>query len=109
MSTHRHSLRGLRNTQVPLLLIGCGLLLALQLCLASVAFASSVGTIAPLPSSTPTAPSNQGFALARVSVVRLLVSYTSNGNALANCTGLGVLVKSLPGNGPNDVVLTDSS
>ena len=47
MSTHRHSLRGYRNTCLPLFLIGCGLLLTLQLLLGSfsVALASDAHSL----------------------------------------------------------------
>jgi hypothetical protein len=63
-------------------------------------------------SANPTAPTDKGFALARVSVVRLLFSYTTDPNAtpVATCPGLGVLVKSWPTSDaadPNNWVLTD--
>ena len=116
MSTHRHSLSGYRKTWGPLFLIGWGLL-ALQLWFGSstVAFASSAHSLAATPTPVPTAPAlqDEGFALARVSVVRLLVSYvdpTDSTKTVALCTGLGVVIKSLPaGNQPNDLVLTDAS
>jgi serine/threonine protein phosphatase PrpC/RNA polymerase subunit RPABC4/transcription elongation factor Spt4 len=114
MSTHRHALHRYRNACVSLFLGSCGLLLVLQLWTASVAFASTgrmhfVPAITPVPMDQAGAPKDQSFASASVSVVRLLVSYTADGKPVADCTGLGVLVKSLPGNGANDWVLTDGS
>ena len=71
-----------------------GVLIALQLVLPAAAFASFTRAAAPKP------PEDQAFALAEVSVVRLVVSYISNtlpvgGGKIgpsAECTGLGVLV-----------------
>ncbi len=123
MSTHRHSLRGYRNTCVPLFLVRCGLLLALQLWVASssVAFASAAHsmTVSVTPTPIPTQTVPAGFAHAKVSVVRLLVSYidpTDSNRTIPPCTGLGVLVRSFPVSSvskgttsPNDWVLTDGS
>lgn len=87
------------------------LLSLFTLALAQPVFASP--DLATTMSAAPSAPSDQGFALVRVSVVRLLVSYQSGGQTVTNCTGLGVLVKSLPVSSgttmPNDWVLTDGS
>ena len=120
MSTHRRSLRGHRNACVPLFLVCCGLLLALQLQSGSpsVALASTAHTLAVSapPTLNPTAPTDQGFARASVSVVRLLASYADANDpnkTVVECTGLGVLVKSLPPSGDtnrqNDWILTDGS
>jgi serine/threonine protein phosphatase PrpC len=87
------------------------ILFLLTLVLAQPVFASNSQTAAA--SDTP--PTDQAFALARVSVVRLVVSYVDNENHVADCTGLGVLVKSVPAGTaaattlPNDWVLTESS
>jgi len=81
-----------------------GILIALQLVLPAVTFASSAHQTAPNP------PADQAFALAEVSVVRLVVSYSSNTQVIAECTGLGVLVASwTPTNAQdeNTWVLTD--
>jgi len=89
-----------------------GILIALQLVLPAVAFASPTRAAAPNP------PADQAFALAEVSVVRLVVSYTSTtqpvgGQTLVpsvECTGLGVLVASWATTNPreeNTWVLTD--
>ncbi len=89
-----------------------GILIALQLVLPAVAFASPTRAAAPNP------PADQAFALAEVSVVRLVVSYASTtqpvgGQTLVpsvECTGLGVLVASWATTNPreeNTWVLTD--
>src|SRR5216683_4440144 len=89
-----------------------GILIALQLVLPAVAFASPTRAAAPNP------PADQAFALAEVSVVRLVVSYTSTtqpvgGQTLVpsvECTGLGVLVASWATTNPreeNTWLLTD--
>ncbi len=89
-----------------------GVLIALQLVLPAAAFASFTRAAAPKP------PEDQAFALAEVSVVRLVVSYISNtlpvgGGKIgpsAECTGLGVLVASWATANPkeeNTWVLTD--
>lgn len=132
MSTHGLALHRHRNTWRPLFLVCCGLLLALQLGVisSSVAFASASPVVTPTDTSTPTgtptaiptapasAPPDEGFAKASVSVVRLLAAYTPGadvpGHAPINCTGLGVLVSSVPvGTGTdttvNDWILTDGS
>ena len=76
------------------------MLFLFTLTLAQPAFASTTHTltvsVTPAPTSTPTAPTDKGFARARVSVVRLLVSYTDQTKSLGTCIGLGVLVKSWP-------------
>jgi hypothetical protein len=67
------------------------LLVILQLVLPAVAFASPTRAAAPSP------PADQAFALAEVSVVRLVVSYSSTAQPAGGsveCTGLGVLVAS---------------
>src|SRR5947209_13910980 len=84
-----------------------GILIALQLVLPSVAFASST-------QSSYSFGTSQALDRASVSVVRLVVSYApSVGNIpLPQCTGLGVLVKSWTANGDADLnnwVLTDGS
>src|SRR5215472_12443065 len=94
MSTKSFIPEMLRGTS-PLVLLG-GILIALQLVLPTVAFAS------PARVTSPTLPADQAFALAEVSVVRLVVSYSfptqSGGGGAAvpavECTGLGVLVNS---------------
>lgn len=81
-----------------------GILIALQLVLPAVAFASFTRAAAPKP------PEDQAFALAEVSVVRLVVSYISNtlpigGGKIgpsAECTGLGVLVASWASTDPRE-------
>ncbi len=81
-----------------------GILITLQLVLPAVTFASSAHQTAPNP------PADQAFALAKVSVVRLVVSYISNtlpvgGGKIgpsAECTGLGVLVASWASTGPRE-------
>jgi Protein kinase domain len=89
-----------------------GILIALQLALPAIAFASSVRLAAPNP------PADQAFALAEVSVVRLVVSYSSTAQPVGGqtlvpsveCTGLGVLVASWATTNPreeNTWVLTD--
>src|SRR6266567_3875977 len=89
-----------------LVLLG-GILIALQLVLPAVAFASPTRVAAPTP------PADQAFALAEVSVVRLVVSYSSTAQPLGGsveCTGLGVLVASWIPAKPSDEntwVLTD--
>jgi serine/threonine protein phosphatase PrpC len=93
-----------------LVLLG-GILIALQLVLPAVAFASPARAAAPNP------PADQAFALAEVSVVRLVVSYSTTqpvgGQTFvpsAECTGLGVLVASWATTNPreeNTWVLTD--
>ena len=83
---------------------------------------SLVGSSSALtPKDAAGAPADQAFARASVSVVRLVVSYTSDPDANGKvktvaCTGLGVLVNSSPKNTgpaatdlPNDWVLTDGS
>ncbi len=96
-----------------LVLLGA-ILITLQLMLPAVTFASSARSAAPTP------PADQAFALAEVSVVRLVVSYASNtrpvaGGAfipLAECTGLGVLVDSWAPTNPteeNTWVLTNGN
>ncbi len=94
----------------PLVLLG-GILIALQLALPAVAFASPARAAAPNP------PADHAFALAEVSVVRLVVSYASNTQPVGHasvpaveCTGLGVLVASWATTNPreeNTWVLTD--
>jgi len=94
-----------------LVLLG-GVLIALQLALPAVAFAS------PTRSAAPNPPADQAFALAEVSVVRLAVSYSSTAQPVGGqpvvpsveCTGLGVLVASWATTNPreeNTWVLTD--
>src|SRR6266700_2788526 len=81
-----------------------GILIALQLALPAAAFASSSRPVAPNP------PADQAFALSEVSVVRLVVSYSSNTQVTTECTGLGVLVASWATTNPreeNTWVLTD--
>src|SRR5713101_7748089 len=89
-----------------------GILIALQFVLPAAAFASPTRAAAPNP------PADQAFALAEVSVVRLVVSYASTtqpvgGQTLVpsvECTGLGVLVASWATTNPreeNTWVLTD--
>src|SRR5260370_36462352 len=81
-----------------------GILIALQFVLPAAAFASLTRAAAPNP------PADQAFALAEVSVVRLVVSYISNtlpvggGNIgpSAECTGLGVLVASWASTDPRE-------
>src|SRR6266568_5318694 len=91
----------------PLVLLG-GILIALQLALPAVAFASPARAAAPNP------PADHAFALAEVSVVRLVVSYASATQPVSvpsvECTGLGVLVASWATTNPreeNTWVLTD--
>lgn len=89
------------------------LLIALHLMLPAAAFASPVRMAAPPP------PGEQAFALAEVSVVRLVISYASNlppvggkSGPPAECTGLGVLVDSWATTNPqeeNTWVLTDGT
>jgi serine/threonine protein phosphatase PrpC len=101
-----------KGTSPSVLVLLGGLLIALQLVLPAVAFASPARAAAPNP------PADQAFALAEVSVVRLIVSYSSTtlpvgGGAAVpavECTGLGVLVASWPTTNPreeNTWVLTD--
>jgi len=81
-----------------------GILIALQFVLPATAFASPTRATAPNP------PADQAFALAEVSVVRLVVSYSSNTQVTVECTGLGVLVASWAATSPQDEntwVLTD--
>src|SRR5579859_597557 len=88
-----------------------GILIALQLVLPATAFASLTRAAAPKP------PEDQAFALADVSVVRLVVSYASTTQPVGGpfvpsveCTGLGVLVASWATTNPreeNTWVLTD--
>ncbi len=81
-----------------------GILIALQLVLPAAAFASFTRAAAPKP------PADQAFALAEVSVVRLVVSYIPNtlpvgGGKIgpsAECTGLGVLVASWASTDPRE-------
>src|SRR6266699_148943 len=80
-----------------LVLLG-GILIALQLVLPAVAFASPTRVAAPTP------PADQAFALAEVSVVRLVVSYPSTAQpvgGLVECTGLGALIASWPAKNPS--------
>src|SRR6266700_4664139 len=90
-----------------LVLLG-GILIALQFVLPATAFASLTRAAAPNP------PADQAFALAEVSVVRLVISYASAtqpvGVPAVECTGLGVLVASWATTNPreeNTWVLTD--
>jgi hypothetical protein len=95
------------------------LLFLFPLTLAQPIFASATHTMNVSAPPTPTVPANPGFAHAKVSVVRLLASYTDSNDptrTTATCTGLAVLVKSLPVSSgsagttlPNDRVLTDGS
>src|SRR5260370_24965185 len=88
-----------------------GILIALQLVLPAEDFTYSAHQTAPNP------PADQAFALAEVSVVRLVVSYIPNTQPVGGpfmpsveCTGLGVLVDSwMPTNAQdeNTWVLTD--
>src|SRR6266566_9660657 len=82
-----------------LVLLG-GILIALQLVLPAVAFASPTRVAAPTP------PADQAFALAEVSVVRLVVSYSSTAQPVSvpsvECTGLGVLVASWATTNPRE-------
>jgi hypothetical protein len=82
-----------------------GILIALQFVLPATAFASPTRAAAPKP------PADQAFALAEVSVVRLVVSYIPNtlppvgGGKIgpsAECTGLGVLVASWASTDPRE-------
>jgi len=87
------------------------ILIALQFVLPATAFASLTRAAAPNP------PADQAFALAEVSVVRLVVSYSSTTQPVGGqfvpaveCTGLGVLVASWAPTNPreeNTWVLTD--
>jgi len=95
----------------PVLALLSGILIALQLVLPATAFASLTRAAAPNP------PADQAFALAEVSVVRLVVSYSSTTQPVGGpfvpsvvCTGLGVLVASWATTDPreeNTWVLTD--
>src|SRR5260221_5141619 len=86
-----------------LVLLG-GILIALQFVLPATAWSSLTRVAAPNP------PADQAFAMAEVSVVRLVVSYISNtlpvggGNIgpSAECTGLGVLVASWASTDPRE-------
>src|SRR5713101_2403832 len=79
------------------------ILIALQFVLPATAFASLTRAAAPNP------PADQAFALAEVSVVRLVVSYSSTTQPVggqtvvpAECTGLGVLVASWATTNPRE-------
>src|SRR5712692_1767904 len=80
-----------------------GILIALQFVLPAAAFASLTRVAASNP------PADQAFALAEVSVVRLVVSYSSTTQPVggqtvvpAECTGLGVLVASWATTNPRE-------
>ena len=90
-----------------------GLLIALQLLLPPVAFATNNASRSATARSLP--PQQQeALDLAGVSVVRLVVTYKATGlnpqNVLVTCTGLGTLINSGPPTIENNSwVLTDSS
>src|SRR5216683_2546416 len=80
-----------------------GILIALQFVLPAAAFASLTRVAASNP------PADQAFALAEVSVVRLVVSYSSTTQPVggqtvvpAECTGLGILVASWATTNPRE-------
>lgn len=114
MSTHRLNSRRSLSFQLPCFFLCAWLIIALQVGFSSPAFAAS--------RRASVAPPSQDVARAGVSVVRLLVSYTSTAGAtstssMANstimCTGLGVFVLSQLTSGSvsryENWVLTDGS
>jgi serine/threonine protein phosphatase PrpC len=114
MSTHHLNSRRSLSFQLPFFFLCAWLVIALQVGFSSPAFAAAQQTSAPLPS--------QAVTRAGVSVVRLLVSYTSladatstgsEANSTIMCTGLGVFVLSQLTSGSvshyENWVLTDGS
>lgn len=116
MSTHKFNPKMGRGVGLFALSVLGGILIALQLLLPSIAFASSRSTH-PAASADPTKP----LARAGVSVVRLVLTYstTTPGSvggqppaASGRCTILGVLIRSwtaVSGETTNNWVLTDGA
>src|SRR5437667_1327135 len=114
MSTHSYQPEMRRGiSRFAFSLLG-GLLLASQLVFPPVTFALSART-----ASSADPPASQSLALSEVAVVRLVFGFTakpaSTGTTAGNpvlCTGLGVLVNSVPAasaSNANSWVLTDGS
>src|SRR5437879_5716819 len=110
MSTHRFAPGMRRRTTLFVLSMLSGLLIALQLLLPAIAFATANAGRSETARVLP--PQQQkALDLAGVSVVRLVVSYKLIGtNSPVACTGLGTLIDSgSPTVDNNSWVLTDSS
>jgi len=99
-----------KNTGLLVLSICGGLLIALQLLIPSLAFASTSRSASDHAFSSS---QQEAFDLADVAVVRLVVTYTVPGSSSRMlCTGLGAIVGSWLPNSPTDKntwVVTDSS
>src|SRR5438270_9493017 len=115
MSTHRFAPVMRRGTGLIALFMLSGLLIAQQLLLSSIAFASTNASRSRTARAL-TQQQQEALDLASVSVVRLVVTYNTIGtnpqSTVATCTGLGTLIGScLPRNltDANNWVLTDSS
>ncbi|MBO0790815.1 MAG: protein phosphatase 2C domain-containing protein [Ktedonobacteraceae bacterium] len=105
MSLQRFTARKQLNSILSLL---GGVLLACSLVSLSVTGAVAASSHAAL--DTP--PQSENVARAGVSVVRLLVRYTTADRQIIGCTGLGALVNSTPSLGginPNNWILTDGN
>jgi serine/threonine protein phosphatase PrpC len=108
MSTHSSIPEGRVGIGLSAFSLLSGLLLALQLVLSPIAFASSSS---PERANRPALTEQGVLELAGVSVVRLVVTYTTT-HAQLNCTGLGTLVGSWSPaslSEQNTWVLTDGS